>query len=182
MVATQTRQATPWRLTGRWRKATLLVHMMSALGWLGADVVLLILAVTGLTSDDRSTVAACYQAMGLFVVPTLLTAGLLCLATGVLLGLSSRYGLLKYWWVATKLAINLVLTSLVLVLLQPRVDEAARLGRGVVTGLDLGVLGTTLRAQLIAPPIVSITALTFAAVLAVYKPWGRLRRGNGRRD
>lgn len=79
------------------RKTTLVVHLISGIGWLGVDVVLLILTFTGFTSDDPATVAACYQAMGLLVVPCLLTAGLTSLASGILLGLGTKYGLLRYW-------------------------------------------------------------------------------------
>ena len=173
MATTQMKRTRPWRLSGSARKATLVTHVVSAVGWLGVDVVLLVLAVTGLTSDDPVTVSVCYQAMGLFVTPTLLTAGVVSLGSGILLGLGSKYGLLRYWWVATKLALNLVLTTLVLVLLRPRVDQAAALGRQ----FDLDALGR-LSVDLVFPPAVSITALALATVLAVYKPWGRIRRGS----
>jgi len=116
----------------------------------------------------------CYQAMGLFVVPTLLVAGLTCLASGIVLGLGSKYGLLRYWWVATKLVLNVVLTGLVLVLLRPRVDDAAEIGRQLTAGLPVDALGR-LPLDLVFPPAVSITTLTVATVLAVYKPWGRVR-------
>jgi hypothetical protein len=175
MLRIQTQRARPWRLSGSGRKTTLVTHIVSGIGWLGIDVVLLVLAVTGLTSNDRATVAACYQAMGLFVIPTLLPAGLICLASGILLGLGSKYGLLRYWWVAIKLVLNIVLTVLVLVLLRPRIGEAAHIGRELTTGLALDALGR-LPVDLVFPPAVSIAALTFATVLAVYKPWGRLRR------
>lgn len=89
----------------------------------------------------------------------------------MLLGLGSRYGLVRYWWVAVKLVINLVLTTLVLVLLRPSVHEVAAAGRESDTdALDrLGV-------GMLFPPAVSIAALTFATVLSIYKPWGRVRR------
>jgi len=174
MVATQARQARPWRLSARARKATLVVHLVSGVGWLGVDAVLLVLSLTAFTSDDPVTVAACYRAMGFFVVPALLTAGLLCLGSGVLLGLGTRYGLLRYWWVAVKLGINVVLTSLVPILLWPRVDEAAALARENPTGLDTASLGR-LPVDLLFPPLVSGTALIVAIVLAVYKPWGLIR-------
>jgi len=174
VTTTQTR---PWRLSGSTRKATLVVHVVSAVGWLGVDVVLLLLAVTGLTSDDPLTVAACYQAMGVFVVPTLVPAGLICLASGVLLGVGSKYGLLRYWWVATKLVINVVLTVLILVLLRPSVDDVVEIGRQLPGGtLGLDALGQ-LRTDLLFPPVVSIAALTVATLLSIYKPWGRTPRG-----
>ena len=156
----------------------LLTHLVSGLGWLGIEVVFLVLAVIGLTSDDPATVGACYQALGLFVMPTLLPAGLISLASGIVLGMGSKYGLLRYWWVAIKLVLNVILTALALVALPPRMGEAAELGRGLGSG-ELGLDAIDrLQIDLMFPPTVSITALMLASVLAVYKPWGRLRRGN----
>lgn len=152
-----------------------MVHVVSALGWLGIDVVLLVFAVTGLASDDPAVVAVCYQAMELFVIPTVVPAALLSLGSGILLGLGSRYGLLRYWWVAVKLALNIVLLVLVVVLLRPGLDNAAEAGRQVGAGIEPEDFGT-LQADSLFPPGVSIAALLFATVLAVYKPWGRLRR------
>ena len=48
----------------------------------------------------------------------------------VVLGLGSRWGVLRYWWVAAKLAISLVLLTLVVVSLRFEVaDQAARAKR-----------------------------------------------------
>ena len=41
------------------------------------------------------------------------------LLTGILLGLGSRYGLVRYWWVTVKLALNPVLSGLVLAVFKP---------------------------------------------------------------
>lgn len=175
-TTTATRPATarrPWRLTGTARKWWLILHIVSAVGWLGADVALLVLSVRGFTAADQQTTAVAYQAMALFGAPVLLTAGVVCLASGVVLGLGSKYGLVRYWWVAIKLALNLVLTTLVIVLLRPGLDEAAaqaRDGRGVA---EMGQVAE----NMLFPPIVSLAVLTFATVLSVLKPWGRVRRG-----
>ena len=167
----------PWRLSASARKLTLTIHIISAIGWIGVDFVLFVFAFTGLTSDDPSTIAICYQAIEMFAVVLLVPLGLLSLATGLLLGWGSKYGILRYHWVLWKLILNLVLTTLVIVLLRPGVNEAADL----VTESP-GTIPDQLeqaRANLIFPPTVSITVLTFATVLAVYKPWGRT--GYGRR-
>jgi hypothetical protein len=83
--------------------------------------------------------------------------------------------------VVTKLALNLVLTSLVLVLLQPRVDEAARESLRIDPTL-VDRLGGVPR-DLLFPAFVSGAALLLASVLGVFKPWGRTpfgrRSGSG---
>jgi hypothetical protein len=176
-TAEKTRIVRPWRLSGAARKATLVTHVVSGVGWLGANIPLLVLAVVGLTTDDPLTAGACYQAIGLYVTPTVLTAGLTCLASGILLGLGGKYGVLRYWWVAVKLVLNVVLSSLVLLLLRPSVADAAATGREVAAGrLPIDALGP-LASNLVFPPAVSLAVLTFATILSVYKPWGRTPRG-----
>jgi len=165
----------PWRLGKRTRKAVLVTHIVAAGAWLGIDVVMGVMVFTAMLTGDPQTAAICYQALEIFAVWPLLTVGLLCLASGVLLGLGSKYGLVKYWWVATKLVLNLVLTTLVLVLLRPGVGIAAEYGRGLAVG-DAGPVPS----DMIFPPIVSSTALIIAFLLSVYKPWGRVRKRSPR--
>ena len=161
-----------WRLGPRTRKSVLLVHIASAGAWLGVDVVMAVLVFTALATDDDRTKALAFRALELVAVGPLLALGLLCLLTGVLLGLGSRYGLVRYWWVAIKLTLNLLLTSLVLVALAPTVADAADRARQ----FDAGVPAPLGIGDLIFPPIVSPTALLVAMFLAIFKPWGRIRR------
>jgi hypothetical protein len=161
-----------WRLGVNTRKGVLLVHIASAGAWLGIDVVMAVLVFTALLSDDDRTKALAFRALELVAVGPLLALGLVCLLTGILLGLSSKYGLVRYWWVAVKLALNLLLTALVLVALAPEVADAAERARQ----FDAGVPAPLGIGDLIFPPIVSPTALLVAFVLAVFKPWGRIRR------
>ncbi|MGH3981009.1 MAG: hypothetical protein ACRDRZ_18760 [Pseudonocardiaceae bacterium] len=149
-----------------------MIHIVSVGAWIGIDVVMAIIIFTALLTDDSHTKALCYQVLELFVVWPLFTAGMVCLASGVVLGLGTKYGLVRYWWVATKLALNIVLTGLVLLLLRPEVSEVAQQGRQLAAGEP--VAATV--GDLIYPPIVSPTALLIAVVLAVFKPWGRIRK------
>ena len=161
----------PRRLRGKHRKVWLLVHAASALGWLGIDVVLAVLVFTGELSGDPAVVAVSLQALRLFVPWTLVPTGILCLVSGIVLGLGSKYGLLRYWWVVVKLVINLVLLALVLLVLPGAVDNAAEYGRAVADGAPPPELG-----NIFMPPIVSSVALVLASVLSYFKPWGTIRR------
>jgi hypothetical protein len=154
------------------RKGVLVVHVVSAGVWIGIDVVMGVVIFTALLSADDNTRALCYRALELFAVWPLLTTGLVCLASGVVLGLGTKWGLVRYWWVAIKLALNILLTTLVLVALRPGVMEAAEQGRRFASG-DPASLAV---GDLIFPPVVSPTALLIAFVLAVFKPWGRIRK------
>ena len=164
--------ARQWRLGARTRKSVLVVHIASAGAWIGIDVVMGVLVFTALLTDDDVTRALCYRALELFAVWPLIVTGLVCLASGVVLGLGTKWGLVRYWWVAIKLALNVVLVLLVAFALRPGVIEMAEQGRLFAAGepASLAVGG------LIFPPIVSTSALLVATVLAVFKPWGRTRK------
>ena len=161
-----------WQLGAKTRKGVLVVHAVSAGAWIGIDVVMGVLVFTALLAGSEGTRALCYQALELFAVWPLIVTGLVCLASGVVLGLGTKYGLVRYWWVAIKLALNVVLVVLVVFVLRPGVIEMAEQGRRFMAGepASLAVGG------LIFPPIVSASALLVATVLAVFKPWGRIRK------
>jgi hypothetical protein len=165
-------RARPWRLGARMHKGVLVVHIVSAGAWIGIDVVMGVVIFTALLAEDDDTKALCYRALELFAVWPLLTTGVVCLASGIVLGIGTKWGLVRYWWVAIKLALNIVLSALVLVALRPGVVEAAEQGRRFASGEPASLAV----GDLIFPPIVSPTALLIAFVLAVFKPWGRIRR------
>jgi hypothetical protein len=160
------------RLRPATRKLWLVLHLLSAGAWIGIDVLVAVLVAIGRLGASPAQRGLAYQALGSFVVWPMLASGLVCLVTGLVLGWYSRWGLVRYWWVAVKLGLNLALCTLILVLLQPGMPEVraygAALGAGVPAVLDVS--------NLVFPPIVSLTALTLATVLAVYKPWGAISR------
>src|SRR3954471_8610931 len=147
------------RLGKRTRKAWLVTHVVTSGVWLGMDVVMGLLVFGAMTNPAMAVTY--YQGLAEFAVWPLVTVGVLCAVSGVVLGLGTRYGLVRYWWVAVKLALNVVLVVLVLLELRPGVLAAAA-GHADVT--------------LVMPPIVSTSALLFATFISVFKPWGRIRR------
>ena len=162
------------RLGRRGRKAVLVTHIVSAGTWIGIDVVLAVLVFTALFTDNVHTAAVIYQALELFAIWPLLATGLVCLASGVVLGLGTKYGLVRYWWVAAKLVINIAFVALVPLSLQPTVTDAADYGRSLTAAAQQPAPGAI--TNLIFPPIVSPAGLLIAVILAVYKPWGRIRK------
>lgn len=172
-AARSTARQDPWiRLSRRWRKATLVAHIVSAGAWIGVDVMVAVLVLTGKFGTTDEVRGLAYEALATFVVWPMLGCALVCLITGVVLGLGTKWGLLRYWWVAVKLVFNLVLCVLILVALQPGMDEVADYGRD----LPAGAAEPAAITNLFFPPAVSLTTLTIATVLAVAKPWGRIRR------
>src|ERR1700754_953813 len=162
-TSSETRTTKPWRLSGRPRKAALVTHIVSAGTWFGMDIVMAVLVFTAIGTDSDQTRAVTYQALAMFAVWPMAIAGLACLASGVLLGLGSKYGLVRYWWVAVKLFLNVLLSTLVLVLLRPGVQEAAEQGRLLGNGVEtLPEPGS-----MVFPPIVSTSLLLVAFLLSV---------------
>ncbi len=151
------------RLTPRWRKALLTVHIVTSVGWLGISAVLLTLGVAGARGADPAVV---YPAMGLIGTALLTPLAVAAWTFGLLTSLLTPWGVFKHWWVTVKLAVTTVLTVLVLFALGPTLRLAA-------TG---ATLPADAREQLLAAPIVQTVALVVVTVLSTYKPWGRLRR------
>jgi hypothetical protein len=155
----------------------LVVHLISAGAWIGIDVIVGVLVLAGRFGHDAAARGIAYQALGMFVVWPMLVAGLTCLASGLVLGVGTPWGLIRYWWVAAKLALNLVLCTLIIVVLRPGMADVRAYGRDLSAGAPThGSVST-----LFFPPAVSLTVLSLATVLAVFKPWGRIR-SSGRAD
>lgn len=159
------------KLSGRTRKAVLLVHIVSAAAWLGIDLALGILVVVALSTEDVSTAGVAIQAVDLFAIWPMFGASLVCMVSGVVLGLGSKYGLVRYWWVATKLFLNVGMSLLIAFALRPGVREAAEIGRRMLNGDPAAVIPS----GILHPVVVAPTLLLFAYVLSVFKPWGRIR-------
>ncbi len=158
-----------------WRRSLLVAHVVFGVGWMGLDLGLLVLVLTGATSESGPTVAAAYTSARLvipIVVPVLAIGMLL---TGILLGWGAKWGLIRWTWVLTKLVIGVILTALVFVALVPGALSIPTELTGTASEVRdaVGGAGT----DLIFPPIVSFLALGLALVLSIWKPWGRTRWG-----
>ncbi|MFS8097302.1 hypothetical protein LFM09_09185 [Lentzea alba] len=160
------------KLSGRARKAVLLVHVLSAAAWLGIDLALGILVVVALNTDTPTTAAIAIQSIDLFAIWPMFGASVVCMISGVVLGLGSKYGLIRYWWVAIKLFMNVGMSLLIAFSLRPGVAEAARIGERMMAGDPTAVIPD----GLMHPVVVAPTLLLFAYILSVFKPWGRIRR------
>jgi uncharacterized membrane protein len=167
-----TTAAIPWRLRlgARARKWFLVVHIIAAALWFGVDIAFGVLVSTAALTDDPRVAGTALQVLELFAIWPMLAASLLCLASGVVLGLGSRYGLLRYWWVTAKLAINVLMTVLIAFALRPGIYEAGRVGRRIVDAETTA--GAS--ADLLAPVVVAPTLLLTAYLLSVFKPGARV--------
>ena len=167
------------------RKAALVAHVTTSVGWFGAVASFLVLALAGLNSANAMTVRSAYVAMeltGWFIIVPLCLASL---PSGLVMSLGTPWGLFRHYWVVAKLMISVIATVLLLVHMQP----VGHMARAVAeTTLREGELAG-LRVQLVIDAVVACVALLAATVLSVYKPWGltthgakALNREGGRSD
>lgn len=155
------------------RKAALLVHVTTSVGWLGTVAGFLALAITGGTSADPELARACYAVMGVIGWAAIVPAALASFASGVVSSLGTPWGLFRYYWVTIKLTITLIATAVLLVHMQP-ISHVAALAAN--PAWDASTAGG-LRSLLILQSVLALLALATATTLSVYKPPGRTQYG-----
>jgi hypothetical protein len=155
----------------RLRKLVLTVHVTSTVGWLGAVVVFLALAIIGLTSRDAQTVRAAYLVMEPAAWLVLIPLSIASLLTGLVQSLGTIWGLFRHYWVLFKLLITVVATIVLLTYM-----ETFRFMAGVAAdpAADLGVVRTS---SPVLHAAAALLLLLVATLLAVYKPRGMTRYG-----
>ncbi|MFF1693639.1 DUF2269 domain-containing protein [Streptomyces sp. NPDC058257] len=155
------------------RRATLVVHVTAAAGWLGLALGLLALALAAITTGSASTTEAAARSMKLFADWLVLPLALLTLLSGLLLSLGTPWGLAKHRWVYTKFWLTLATTAASAFALRPGINDT-------VATVSAGHPVTD-PTSVIAGPIVSLSAYLFMTVISVLKPWGLTRRGRKQR-
>lgn len=160
----------------RLRKFVLTSHIVSSVGWLGAVVAFVGIAVVALTSQDPATVRGALLVMtpiGWYVLIPLVFASLV---TGIIQALGSKWGLIRHYWVLFKLVIGVVSTYVLLLFATFNLNAVQSGAADPASSVD------ELRALAGSPrdhALLALAGLLLAAVLAVYKP--RAMTGYGQR-
>ena len=132
-------------MTPSLRKFVLTAHITFSVGWLGAVVAYLALAVAALTSQNAQTVRAAWIAMeliGWFVIVPLAFASLLI---GVVNALGTPWGLLRHYWVLVKFLLT-VFATVILLLHMPTVSYFAGIAAGTDSVSLFGLRGELIHA------------------------------------
>jgi hypothetical protein len=146
--------------------ALLTLHVSMSVGWLGLDGALVALEITGVYSVNPIVRVGIAMAMGVIALWVLIPVVFLSVVSGLVLALSTPWGLARHWWVLTKCVIAVALTVTGSVLLLPRLHQIIA-GDGEPVGMQ------TLVARMIA-----LMLLLAATGLSVIKPWGKTPRGH----
>jgi uncharacterized membrane protein len=145
------------------RRAVLSAHVISSVGLLGASSALLALAIAGATTADAELERGAYRFVVIFGKAFGIPLSFSALLTGIVLGLGSKWGVLRYPWVTAKLVllVTTILCGAIVIgpLAERLIDEPAD-GPGA----------------LVVAAVYNVLALLTSTVLSVYKPGGRRRR------
>jgi len=141
------------------RKFALTAHITFSVGWLGAVVAYLAVAIACLVSQDAQVVHSGYSTLeltGWFVIVPLSLAALL---TGLIQSFGTDWGLFRYYWILVKFVLTV----------------------GAVTILLLHMPAVSRRSGLLAEVVHAgggLLVLLATTTLSVYKPWGKTGRGS----
>lgn len=158
-------------MTPRLHKFVFTAHVTSSVGWLGAVVVFLALAVVGLTSQEAQTVRGIYLVMEPAAWLALVPLAFASLLTGIVQALGTPWGLFRHYWILFKLLITVFATIILLIYMQ-----TFRVMAGVAADPSIDLV----RVRNASPMLHAALALLLflvATTLAVYKPRGMTRYG-----
>ena len=158
-------------MTPEIRKVVLTAHVTTTVGWLGAVVVFIALAVIGLTSQDAQTVRGAYLLMEPAARIVLVPLALASLLTGLIQSLGTVWGLFRHYWVLFKLLIAVFATGVLLLYMETFGVMAGVAGD---PGADLAMVRND---SPLLHAMIALLLLLAATVLAVYKPRGMTRYG-----
>jgi hypothetical protein len=150
----------------RLRTFALTAHVTCSVGWIGAVLVFLALAIVGLTSEDPQTVRGAYIVMEPAAWSVLVPLAFASLITGTVQGLGTAWGLFRHYWVVFKLLITVFATIVLLIYM-----ETFRVMASVAAdpNADLAIVRSP------SPRFhatLALFVLLVATVLATYKPRG----------
>lgn len=152
------------------RKLALTAHVTTSVGWLGAVVTFLALALAGLTNEDDQTVRAVYLSMEVIGRYVLLPLAVVSVLSGLVQSLGTTWGLFQHYWVIIKLFMTVLATLFLLAYL----PTLGYLGDAASSGDVSGVLP---RPSPVLHAGAALVVLLVAAVLSVYKPRGMTAYG-----
>jgi hypothetical protein len=157
-----------------WRRAALVAHVTASVGWIGAIVASLGLAIAALVSSDSQVVRSAYVALNVLGRYVLLPFALAALLGGIAQSFLTQWGLFRHYWVIFKLGITIFATAVLLFYLQTLEFLAGVATNPAETAGNLAGLKTP---SVVLHASAALVLLLVATVLAVYKPQGMTAYG-----
>ena len=145
------------RLSPLTRRAVLTAHIIASVGLLGDVAAVLAVNVRAATTTDPGFTSASYELLEMFSLVFGIPLSFAALISGLILGLGSKWGVLRHAWVTAKLVLLLSVILIGAFVIGPATSEM-QTGTGDVETL------------LIAAAAWDVLALALATALSVYKP------------
>lgn len=152
------------------RKFSLAAHLTVSVGWIGAVVAYLALVVAAWTNSDAQTLRAAWLGMELIGWYAIVPLAVAALATGIVMGVGTHWGLFRHYWVVFSLVLTVLATG-VLIVHMPTVSSIADATIGTPSAGRAGLYGELLHAG------GGLIVLLVIVGLNVYKPRGRTPYG-----
>jgi hypothetical protein len=156
------------------RRLTYTVHLMSSIGWTGAALLFLSLAVVGVASRDEATVRGAYLVMAPAAWFVLMPLAHTSFLSGVALSLGTQWGLFRHYWIVLKLVITAG-STVVLLIYTRTFDQMAGTAADSAAPLEL-----VRNPSPIVHAALALVLLSLATVLGIYKPFGMTPSGERR--
>jgi hypothetical protein len=158
------------------RKALVAAHAVAAACWVGVALTFVAMAVVAMSSNDIGTTQTVYELMAAFDITLLPWTNFATVLTGIALSMTTKWGLVRYYWVVVKIAIAVGILAMAFGFLHDALehaaDEAAALA--AIGGTPAQISGAT--DVVLWGFGVALVSLIGALLLSLYKPGGRTRR------
>lgn len=148
------------------RRLTYTTHITSSLGWVGAVIVFIGLALVGLTSPDETTTRGAYLVMAPTAWFALVPLAHVSLLSGLALCLGTAWGVFRHYWVVTKLVMTVFATAILLAYMTTFREMA-----GIAADTRVNLADVRNPSPLVHG-VLALALLLAATWLAVYKPFG----------
>ena len=147
------------------RRTALTVHIVASVGLLGDVMAVLAVNLRAASTSDPAFAATSYELLSMFSLVFGIPLSFISLISGIVLGLGSKWGVLRYPWVTAKLV--LILTVIIV-------------GSFVIGPTTQAMIDDRSGSEtvLIVASAYDVLALTLATGLAVFKPGRAWRRRN----
>lgn len=159
-------------MTPNLRKFALTAHITASVGWVGAVVAYLALAVVTRTSQDAQMVRAAYLALDPITGYVLVPSAFASLLTGLVMSLGTPWGLFRHYWVVFKLVLTVFATIILLGFTQTMTRMVGVASDPTTSIADLRAMGAGM-----GHAVGALVVLLVITILSVYKPQGMTRYG-----
>ncbi|MDX0494083.1 hypothetical protein GOC53_28080 [Sinorhizobium medicae] len=155
------------------RKITLVAHIVSSVGLIGAVASFLAFGVAGLSSGDDQVIRSAYVAMDLVARSVIVPLVFASLMTGLVQSLGTTWGLFRHYWVLAKLLLTLFTATVLMLQMNGIAHLAAVAAEAALPSIEL----LDARRSLVAHAAGGLVVLLVTTTLSVYKPRGLTRYG-----